>query len=104
MSALRRARTSLTLGEAMKRDTAALARDHRPELRSGLKTALDPILSELLDRAEHAGWRKAAHRVMFLAARIYRRQGPPWRREFDRLRRYARNLSRNAPWGRLPIN
>ncbi|MDX8449909.1 hypothetical protein [Mesorhizobium captivum] len=36
-----------------------------------LKTALEPILSELLDRAEHAGWdrRKAAYTVMFLAAR-----------------------------------
>ena len=36
-----------------------------------LKTALDPILSELLDLAEHAGWdrRKAAYSVMFLAAR-----------------------------------
>lgn len=36
-----------------------------------LKVALDPILSELLDQAEHAGWdrRKAAYTVMFLAAR-----------------------------------
>ena len=36
-----------------------------------LKVALDPILVELLDRAEAAGWdrRKAAYRVMFLAAR-----------------------------------
>ncbi|GLQ76749.1 hypothetical protein GCM10007881_02640 [Mesorhizobium huakuii] len=36
-----------------------------------LKVALDPILVELLDRAEAAGWdrRKAAYTVMFLAAR-----------------------------------
>lgn len=36
-----------------------------------LKTALDPVLSELLDRAEYAGWdrRKATYTVMFLAAR-----------------------------------
>jgi hypothetical protein len=36
-----------------------------------LKAVLDPVLSELLDRAESAGWdrRKAACCVMFLAAR-----------------------------------
>ncbi|RJT27889.1 hypothetical protein D3227_35315 [Mesorhizobium waimense] len=36
-----------------------------------LKTALDPILSELLDGAERAGWdrRKAAYAMKFLAAR-----------------------------------
>ena len=36
-----------------------------------LKVALEPILVELLDRAEAAGWdrRKAAYTVMFLAAR-----------------------------------
>ncbi|MFU0507454.1 hypothetical protein [Pseudaminobacter sp. NGMCC 1.201702] len=36
-----------------------------------LKAVLGPVLSELLDRAEAAGWdrRKAACSVMFLAAR-----------------------------------
>jgi hypothetical protein len=36
-----------------------------------LKALLDPVLSELLDRAESAGWdrRKAAYSLMFLAAR-----------------------------------
>ena len=45
-----------------------------------LKVALDPILVELLDRAEAAGWdrRKAAYRVMFLAARnLTDGKGPP---------------------------
>lgn len=76
MSALHGARTSLTLGEAMnvmKLDVipppsrAAIDLNYEADL----KTALDPILSELLDRAEHAGWdrRKVAYTVMFLAAR-----------------------------------
>ena len=36
-----------------------------------LKVALDPILDDLLDRTEAAGWdrRKAAYTIMFLAAR-----------------------------------
>ncbi|WP_245452135.1 hypothetical protein [Mesorhizobium waimense] len=36
-----------------------------------LKTALEPFVSELLDRAENAGWDrgKAAYTLMFLAAR-----------------------------------
>lgn len=36
-----------------------------------LKTALEPVLTEVLDLAESAGWdrRKAAYTVMFLAAR-----------------------------------
>ncbi|BCH00649.1 hypothetical protein ACVILI_005596 [Mesorhizobium sp. USDA 4775] len=45
-----------------------------------LKVALDPILVELLDRAEAAGWdrRKAAYTVMFLAARnLTDSKGPP---------------------------
>ncbi|RWA69272.1 hypothetical protein [Mesorhizobium sp.] len=36
-----------------------------------LKVALDPVLDDLLDRTEAAGWdrRKAAYTIMFLAAR-----------------------------------
>ena len=36
-----------------------------------LRVALDPVLDDLLDRVEAAGWdrRKAAYTVMFLAAR-----------------------------------
>ena len=61
-----------------------------------LKVALDPILVELLDRAEAAGWdrRKAAYTVMFSGRAESYRQGPAWKREFGRLRRDARNLSR----------
>lgn len=36
-----------------------------------LKVALDPVLDDLLDRSEAAGWdrRRAAYTIMFLAAR-----------------------------------
>jgi len=85
VSALDGARTFLTLGEAMNvmnldmiPPPSRAATDLNYE--ADLKTALDPILSELLDRAEHAGWdrRKAAYTVMFLAARnLTDGKGPP---------------------------
>jgi len=42
-----------------------------PNYETELKAALDPVLENLFDRTEAAGWnrRKAAYTVMFLAAR-----------------------------------
>lgn len=42
-----------------------------PNYEADLKAALDPVLENLFDRTDAAGWnrRKAAYTVMFLAAR-----------------------------------
>lgn len=76
MSASIRARTQPQTGDAM--DTININKIAPPQraatemnYEADLKAVLEPVLTEVLDMTESAGWdrRKAAYTVMFLAAR-----------------------------------